>query len=199
MYFDAIRQHVHFISIQWKSFELNSLLHFFTFSEIFSPSYCCYCHQWTSIHHFFQKRSGWINATSWRLTWMDESSQRIQNMPKFSRIFLVILDRKLPYNVWNSPICYCRAKSRGEYKRFCWKTKENFSWISKQSHSKELLITFASKFACSKSAHAHTLFSAVDACSVAVTSCVAVWSSHLVTNSKRVYLPPMKMRGGRVF
>ena len=30
-------------------------------------------------------------------------------------------------------------------------------------------------------------------------SCVAVWSSHLVTNSKRVNLPPMKMRGDRVF
>ena len=36
-------------------------------------------------------------------------------------------------------------------------------------------------------------------CSVAVMSCVAVWSSHLVTNSKRVSLPPMKMRGSRVF
>ena len=36
-------------------------------------------------------------------------------------------------------------------------------------------------------------------CSDAVTSCVAVWSSHLVINSKRVNLRPMKMRGDRVF
>ena len=39
----------------------------------------------------------------------------------------------------------------------------------------------------------------VTSCSVAVMSCVAVWSSHLVTNSKRVNLPPKIMRGDRVF
>ena len=44
-----------------------------------------------------------------------------------------------------------------------------------------------------------TRMASLNMCSVAVMSCVAVWSSHLVTNSKRVNLPPMKMRGDRVF
>ena len=96
-----------------------------------------------SIHHsdvdqWTQPHDGWPGWT------------RARNVFKTCQNFLV-LSRQ--FVTENCPIMFERVQfvtveqKKGEYKRFCWKTKDNFSWISKQSHFKELLITFAPEFA----------------------------------------------------